>query len=177
MNSIEKRITDHLVTFENYPIAGVLFKDISGIFRSPELLTELIEHSAGLLRQHQPEVIYGIESRGFLLGVPLALALGVPFEMVRKKGKLPGPTLSQAYALEYGTAEIEIQRIESNHYSKAFIVDDVLATGGTARAAIQLVELAGIEVQGLLFLAEIVELKGRNTFEQENYGIISLAKI
>jgi len=172
-----EEIINSLELYPDFPKTGVSFKDIGGIFRNPELFRKIIKEGANQIAEFRPEVIYGIESRGFLLGVPLALELNIPFAMVRKIGKLPGKTLTKSYSLEYGSAEIEIQNPESLKWKNAVLVDDVLATGGTAKAAAQLLQDGGIHVRAIFFLVELTELSGRKVFSNDNYPIISQAKI
>lgn len=145
----------------DFPQSGILFKDITPVLGSPEAFREVInrlaEHAAFL----QPDLIAGIESRGFLFGAPVALALGVGFVPIRKAGKLPSATEREEYALEYGTAIVEIHRDAVLPGRRVLIVDDLLATGGTAAAAARLVEKLGGTVAGLSFLIELGFLPGR----------------
>lgn len=149
-----------LRTFPDFPGKGILFQDIAPILRSPDLLSRAVEAMAEPFRG-EAEVVAGIESRGFMLGAPVALRLGVPFVPIRKAGKLPGPTLREDYALEYAKATVEIQRDAFAPGARVLIVDDVLATGGTALAAAKLVKDAGAQVAGWSFLLEIAALGAR----------------
>ncbi len=177
MNPIlEKEIIAGLEIFRDFPKEGISFKDIGGIFRNPELLGRIVKEGANQLKEFNPQIVYGIESRGFLLGVPIALELRIPFAMVRKKGKLPGNTMTKSYSLEYGNSEIEIQTPGVIKFQNAVLIDDVLATGGTANAAAQLLQDAGIHLCAIFFLLELQELNGRNVLSDGNYPIISLAK-
>lgn len=142
----------------DFPAPGVTFQDIGPLLAQPKLLERVVAAMAEPFAG-RADAVLGVESRGFILGVPVALRLGVPFVPARKRGKLPGAVLHEAYALEYGDAALEVQ--EGMLRGRVLVVDDVLATGGTARAAATLVERAGAEVAGWSFLLEIAALRGR----------------
>jgi adenine phosphoribosyltransferase len=127
----------------------------------PKAWHTAIERLADLIRPHKPDVLAGIESRGFLLAAPLALALGTGFVMMRKQGKLPGTTVRHTYALEYGTDTIEIQQDAVHKGSRVVLVDDLLATGGTMGAAVNLLETVGAVVPATAVLIELTFLEGR----------------
>jgi adenine phosphoribosyltransferase len=146
----------------DFPQPGILFRDITPIFQDPAALREVITKMSEYAEEWGADVILGIESRGFLLGVPIALELGVPFVTVRKLGKLPHHTIAEEYALEYGTNTLEIHTDAVKQGQKVVIVDDLLATGGTAAASARLVERLGGEVAGIVFLIELSELRGRH---------------
>ena len=156
----------------DFPKSGILFKDITPVLGNPEAFREVIasltDHAAFL----RPDLIAGIESRGFLLGAPVALALGIGFVPIRKAGKLPSATEREEYALEYGTAIVEIHRDAVQPGQRVLIVDDLLATGGTAAASVRLVEKLGGTVAGLSFLVELGFLPGRDALS--GYAIHSL---
>jgi adenine phosphoribosyltransferase len=137
--------------FPDFPKPGILFKDISPLLRDPKLMGRVISEMAQFAKSMGTTQIVGIESRGFLFGVPLALHLGVPFVPARKKGKLPGRVLSQTYALEYGTDQIELQKDAIEPGSKSLIVDDLIATGGTAAAVGKIIRDAGGSLAGFSF--------------------------
>lgn len=145
----------------DFPKKGILFKDITPILKEPEALQFAIEELADLLRPSAPDQIVGIESRGFIFSPILAYKLKAGFVPVRKRGKLPAETLQVSYDLEYGTSELEIHRDAIQKGVKVAVVDDLLATGGTAQAAIQLVEKLGGKVVAVAFLVELAFLKGR----------------
>lgn len=144
----------------DFPQVGVLFRDISPLFANaedfPTFIDVLSEHYEGRI-----DAVAGLESRGFPLAAPLAVALKVPMIMIRKSGKLPGPVLHQDYALEYGTASMELQPFIVEKDARVLVVDDVLATGGTARASVSLVEAAGGRVAEIFVLMELEALGGR----------------
>ena len=156
----------------DFPKSGILFKDITPVLGNAEAFQEVIdrltEYAAGLA----PDVIAGIESRGFLLGAPVALALGVGFVPIRKAGKLPSQTEREEYVLEYGTAIIEIHRDAIAEGQRVLIIDDLLATGGTASASVRLVERLGGKVAALSFLIELGFLPGREALS--GYAVHSL---
>lgn len=148
-----------LRAYPDFPTPGILFQDVAPLLADPALLRRVVEQMAAPFRGRVDKVV-GIESRGFLLGAPVALALGVGFVPVRKLGKLPGKTLREEYALEYGRATLELQEGALRAGERVVIVDDVLATGGTALAAAKLAERAGARVEGFSFLLGIERLGG-----------------
>lgn len=145
----------------DFPRPGIMFKDITPVLQHPAAMLESTQRLAEVARELRPDVIIGIESRGFIFGVPVAMELGVPFAMARKLGKLPYDRISEEYALEYGTNTIEMHVDAVNPGQRAFIVDDLLATGGTAAAAARLVERLNGHVAGFGFLVELSFLGGR----------------
>jgi adenine phosphoribosyltransferase len=145
----------------DYPSAGVVFKDITPLLADGPLFAEVVHHIASYA-QGRVDLVAGMEARGFILGAPVAVALGAGFIAVRKAGKLPGPTLAAEYDLEYGSATVELHPSTIRHGDRVLIVDDVLATGGTAEATVKLLESAGAEVVGLAFLLELDALAGRD---------------
>lgn len=145
----------------DFPKEGILFKDISPVLLHPAAFAEVIDAMAEDARKKGAEAIIGIESRGFLFGVPVAVKLGLPFGMARKLGKLPYERISEEYALEYGTNTVEMQVDTVQPGQRVYIVDDLLATGGTAAAAARLVERLDANVCGFGFMVELTFLKGR----------------
>jgi len=145
----------------DFPQAGVVFKDITPLLADAAAFQTTVEYLGQSLLASGAEVVVGIEARGFVLAAPAAVAAGIGFVPQRKPGKLPGMTLSQAYALEYGEAALEMHCDAIKPGQKVAIIDDVLATGGTAQAAALLVERAGGQVLGCTFLIELVALQGR----------------
>jgi adenine phosphoribosyltransferase len=154
-------LKDHIRSIPDFPKPGILFYDISTLLAHPKAWHETIEQMAATVRKHQPDVLAGIESRGFLLAAPLALALGTGFVMLRKQGKLPGITVRHTYALEYGTDTIEIQADAIEKGKRVVLVDDLLATGGTMAAAITLLERVGAVVPAAACIIELTFLEGR----------------
>jgi adenine phosphoribosyltransferase len=149
----------------DFPEPGIVFRDIMPILREPDALRTVVDGFADRFRSHEISVVAGIESRGFLFGTPLALALNAGFVAVRKLGKLPGETLVREYELEYGTNHLEVQKGSLRAEARVLLIDDVLATGGTARAARQLLQALGAEVVAAGFLLELTELGGRQRLE------------
>ncbi|MCS6782624.1 MAG: adenine phosphoribosyltransferase [Gloeomargarita sp. SKYBB_i_bin120] len=145
----------------DFPQPGILFRDITTLLAHPEGLRYTIDELARRFRDHQVDVIVGPESRGFIFGVPLAYALGCGFVPVRKPGKLPGPVHRREYALEYGTDQLEIHQDGIQPGQRVLVVDDLLATGGTARAVGELVQQAQGELIGFGFIIELAYLGGR----------------
>jgi adenine phosphoribosyltransferase len=156
----------------DFPQPGVLFRDITPLLREPEAFGQVLDRMTEIYRDAGVEAIVGIESRGFLLGAPLADRLKVPFVLVRKPGKLPAPRMSIEYTLEYGSSQLDITEDALRKDQRAVIVDDVLATGGTANAAAKLIELIGGNVLALQFLIELDFLQGRSKLE--GYRVESL---
>lgn len=144
----------------DFPKPGILFKDIAPILHSPAAMNEIVSLLAEDAKARGAETIVGIESRGFVFGVPVAMALGVPFSMARKLGKLPYDRISEEYALEYGTNTVEMHIDSVSPGQRAYIVDDLLATGGTAAAAARLVERLNGVVCGMGFVVELTFLEG-----------------
>lgn len=145
----------------DFPKKGVVFKDLSGFWADPALCKDVVAALADEARPWEVDAVAGVESRGFLMGLPLAMELEVPFVLVRKQGKLPGPVYRQAYELEYGEAVIEMQQHALQSGQRVLVHDDVLATGGTAAACHELVRQAGAEVVAWSFLVELSFLFGR----------------
>ena len=156
----------------DFPKSGILFKDITPVLGDAAAFQEVIDRLVVQAQGLSPDLIVGVESRGFLFGAPLALALGIGFVPVRKVGKLPAETIQEEYALEYGTATVEVHRDAIRPGQRVLIVDDLLATGGTAVAAAKLVEKLGGKVAGFSFLIELEFLAGRQVLS--GYDVHSL---
>ena len=147
-------------TIPNWPKPGIMFRDITTLIQNPQAFHYCIEKFREQCRGRNITAIAGIESRGFIFGAALAHELQLPFVLIRKKGKLPWKTVSQEYQLEYGTDKIEIHADAISPRDNVVIVDDLIATGGTAKAACQLVEKLGGKVESLLFVINLPELQG-----------------
>ncbi|MEU6895652.1 adenine phosphoribosyltransferase [Streptomyces sp. NPDC046557] len=149
----------------DYPKPGVTFKDITPLLADPKAFAALTDALAALAVRYGATKIVGLEARGFILAAPVAVQSGIGFVPVRKAGKLPGATLGQAYDLEYGTAEIEVHAEDLAIGDRVMVIDDVLATGGTAEASLSLIRRAGAEVAGVAVLMELSFLPGRAKLE------------
>lgn len=145
----------------DFPQPGILFRDITPLLRDPHAFRAALDALTQEVRPFSPDAIVGIESRGFIFGAPIAYALGLPFVPVRKPGKLPAAHMSVEFSLEYGNSQLDIHSDALDSRHRAVIIDDLLATGGTARGASKLVELVGARVAGVVFLIELVGLGGR----------------
>ncbi|WP_103509843.1 adenine phosphoribosyltransferase [Streptomyces sp. SM13] len=154
----------------DYPKPGVVFKDITPLLADPVAFTALTDALAELCVRHGATKIVGLEARGFILAAPVAVRTGIGFVPVRKAGKLPGATLSQSYELEYGSAEIEIHAEDLAADDRVMVIDDVLATGGTAEASLDLIRRAGAEPAGVAVLMELGFLGGRGRVESKLAG-------
>ncbi len=154
-------LKDHIRGIPDFPKPGILFYDISTLLRDPDAWQVAMGRMARAVGRHQPDMLAGIESRGFLLAAPLALKLGLGFIMLRKRGKLPGAVVSHDYALEYGTDRLEIQADAVKPGQRVVLVDDLLATGGTMAAGITLLRGVGAEVPAAAALIELSFLGGR----------------
>jgi len=158
----------------DFPIEGILFKDITTLLRDPRAFQEAVDTLAAHFTGQNVEQIVAIESRGFIIGAPLAYKLRAGFVPVRKPGKLPAKTISVEYSLEYGTNTLEIHADAITPGQKVLVVDDLLATGGSAKAAIELVERLGGVVVGVAFMIELEFLQGLQKLD--GYPVYSLIK-
>jgi adenine phosphoribosyltransferase len=156
----------------DFPQPGILFRDITPLLQDPEAFRFVVGRFSDEYRDSGIDAIVAIESRGFLFGAPLAQELGIPFVPVRKAGKLPAKHISVEYSLEYGKSQLDIHEDALKLGQKALIVDDLLATGGTANAAAKLIELLGAKVHAMAFVVELEFLKGRDRLR--DYEVLSL---
>lgn len=156
-----KKLEDYVVSIPDFPEEGIIFRDITAVVQDPEGLHLAIDTMSHFLDGIDFDAVVGPEARGFIFGMPIAYNLGKGFIAIRKKGKLPRETVSQAYDLEYGKAEVEIHKDAITPGQKVVIIDDLLATGGTMEANIKLVESLGGEVVKIVFLIELAGLCGR----------------
>ncbi|MSO54099.1 MAG: adenine phosphoribosyltransferase [Rhodospirillales bacterium] len=158
-------LKEHIRSVPDFPKPGILFYDISTLLANPDAWQVAMGRMAKQISRHQPDVLAGIESRGFLVAAPLALKLGLGFVMVRKKGKLPGKTVPHQYTLEYGNDVIEIQSDAVKPGQRVVVLDDLLATGGTLNAAITLFRKVGAAVVGAACMIELTFLNGRSKLD------------
>lgn len=156
-----EQLAARIRTIPDFPKPGIVFRDITTLLRDPEAYAAAIDAMSVPIKLWKPDIIIGIESRGFIFGAPIARDLGIGFVPVRKLGKLPADTISIEYDLEYGKNVLEIHRDALKPGERVVIVDDVLATGGTVAGTLRLVEQLGAEVVGISFLAELPALGGR----------------
>ena len=168
------KVEDYIRSIPDFPAPGIIFRDVTSILKSAEGLKLSIDELVKKLDGVEFDVIAGAESRGFIFGMPIAYLLNKPFVPIRKAGKLPCETVSKTYDLEYGTATIEIHKDAITPGMKVVLLDDLIATGGTIKAAAELVEELGGEVVECLFLMELVDLGGRKSLE--GYKVDSVVK-
>ncbi len=171
---VMKTVADYVRTIPDFPEPGIMFRDVTTVIQDKDGLKLAIDELSDLVKNDDFDVVVGPESRGFIFGVPVAYKLGKAFVPVRKKGKLPCETIEQEYALEYGTATIEMHKDAIKPGQKVVIVDDLIATGGTIEAIIKLVEKLGGEVVRIVFLMELEGLKGREKLK--GYKVDSVVK-
>ncbi|MCE5300857.1 MAG: adenine phosphoribosyltransferase [Spirochaetia bacterium] len=158
---MEKELKKAILDVPDFPKKGIIFKDLTPVFKDKKVFKKLIDTLGKRYKSKKITAVVCVEARGFLLGAPLAYKLGAALVPVRKPGKLPGQTFKQEYALEYGTDALEIHRDAVGKGDRVLILDDVLATGGTAGAVTKLVEKCGAKVTELAFVIELDSLKGR----------------
>lgn len=163
-----KKLEEYVRSIPDFPEPGVIFRDVTSILQDADGLKLAIDSMQSYLNDMDLDVIVGLESRGFMFGVPIAYNLHKAFVPVRKKGKLPCETISQTYDLEYGSEEIEIHKDAIKPGQKVAVVDDLIATGGTVEAAVKLIERLGGEVVKIVFLMELEGLKGREKLKGYN---------
>lgn len=157
-----KELKDYIRNIVDFPQEGVIFRDITTIFQDADGLQLAIDTMQDMIKDLDYDVIAGAESRGFLFGMPMAYNAHKPFVLIRKKGKLPAETIEVEYELEYGTAAVEMHKDCIKPGDRVLIVDDLIATGGTTKAMIELVEKLGGEVAGVAVLIELPDLNGRD---------------
>lgn len=167
-----KKIEEYVRSIPDFPEEGIIFRDVTSVLQDADGLALAIDSMKELLKDVDFDVVVGLESRGFIFGVPIAYALHKPFVPIRKKGKLPLDTISKEYDLEYGSAVIEMHRDSIKPGQKVVVVDDLIATGGTVEAGIRMIEELGGEVVKVIFLMELAGLKGRERLK--NYDVDSV---
>jgi adenine phosphoribosyltransferase len=159
-------------TIPDFPVKGILFRDITTLIRDGDALQEVIDTMVERYIDSDVEVVAAVEARGWIFGAPLAYELGAGFVPIRKPSKLPAETISVSYSLEYGKNTLEMHKDAITPGTKVLIVDDLLATGGSAKAATQLIEKLGGQVVGIAFLIELVDLHGRDLLK--GYDVYSM---
>ena len=169
-------IKSKIRTIKNYPIDGVMFRDITTLFKDPDGLCEAINIFVERYKDMKIDKIAAIESRGFLIGAPLAYLLNIGLVLIRKPGKLPAETIKQDYKLEYGTDQIEIHIDAIKEGEKVLIVDDLIATGGTVEAAVKLVQKMKGEVLECCFIIDLPDIGGSSKLESMGQNVFSLCE-
>jgi adenine phosphoribosyltransferase len=164
---------NHIRSIPDFPKPGIQFYDISTLLAHAGAWREAVHQMAETVKPHRPDLLVGIESRGFLVAAPLAYALGLGFAMIRKRGKLPGDIITHNYDLEYGSDTIEIQADAIKPGQRVVVMDDLLATGGTMAAAINLLRQVGAEVTAAQFIIELTFLNGRGRLDVPVQSLIA----
>ena len=166
-NLVVEQVRDKIRNIPDFPKQGILFRDITTALKDKYSLKQMVDYLAEQFRNEDIDYIVGLESRGFLFGMPLAYLFNAGFIPIRKPNKLPGETISETYELEYGTDTFEIHADALKKGDKVLIVDDLLATGGTASAACNLVKKTGAQIVGCAFVIELDDLKGRSKMPKD----------
>lgn len=159
---MKKNIEEYVTSIPDFPEKGIIFRDITSVLQDADGLQLAIDLLEEKIKDADPDVIVGLESRGFIFGMPLAYNMHKPFVLVRKKGKLPRETVEMSYDLEYGSATIEMHKDSIKPGQTVAVIDDLIATGGTVSAAVKLIEELGGKVVKIAFLMELAGLKGRD---------------
>ena len=164
----------YIRSIPDYPKKGILFRDITTLIKDNSAFRYTIDEIVNLIKNQDFNKIVAVESRGFIFAAPVAYELSKSLILVRKKNKLPADTYSQEFELEYGKSTIEIHKDSIEKNEKVIIVDDLIATGGTAKAAAKLVEKSGGKVESFIFIINLFDLGGKNLLEKESYKTLSL---
>jgi adenine phosphoribosyltransferase len=167
-------LRDIIANYPDFPKQGILFRDINPVFKRNDALNYIADEFYRIYSKSKVDMVAGIESRGFIIATALALRFGSGILMIRKAGKLPGRTLKKSYDIEYGTAIMEIQQNAIDKGNNILIADDLIATGGTAEAAAQLIKELGGNVVGFAFIIELSDLKGADRLRRMGYNVESL---
>lgn len=154
-------LKEYIRTIPDFPKKGIMFRDITTLIKNGSAFSYAVDAIAAHYKEEKIDIVVGAESRGFIIGAAVAYNLGLGFALVRKKGKLPSETISSTYELEYGTDTVEIHKDAVEPGQRVLVIDDLLATGGTASASVELVEKLGGKVISTAFIIELVDLKGR----------------
>ena len=176
MNTLSERVKEIIREVPNFPIEGVSFKDITSLLLDASLSKEISDRFIEEAKKLKPDAVCAIDSRGFIYGTSIAQALDIPMILIRKKGKLPGKTITHSYDLEYGSATIEMHEDDLPKGSRVLIHDDLLATGGTAEASAKLIESAGSEIAGFSFIINLSFLPGHQKISNYTSEIFSLVE-
>lgn len=160
------KLESYIRDIPDFPKPGIVFKDITPLLKDKDAFEYLINMIAEKYKNNEIKYICGIESRGFIFGAALALKMGIGFIPIRKKGKLPHETVTKEYSLEYGSDCIEIHKDAITKNDKVLLIDDLIATGGTAEAAVELLKMVGADVEAIVFIIELLFLKGIEKFDK-----------
>lgn len=167
-------LRDIIANYPDFPKQGILFRDVNPVFKRNDALNYIADEFYRIYSKAKVDVVVGIESRGFIIATALALRFGRGIVMVRKAGKLPGTTIKKSYDIEYGSAVMELQQDAIDKGNSILIADDLIATGGTAVAAAQLINELGGKVAGFAFIIELSDLKGADKLRKMGYNVESL---
>ena len=166
-------LKEKIRTIPDFPKPGIQFRDITTLLADPQAFKTVVERFVERYQDEQIDLVVGVESRGFIIGAPLALRLEKGFIPVRKAGKLPGPVHGVEYDLEYGTDRVEVHQDAIPSGSRVLMVDDLLATGGTIEGSSRLIEKAGGDIAGYAFVIELIDLKGRNRLNHPIFSLVT----
>jgi adenine phosphoribosyltransferase len=172
--SKQVNLREIIANYPDFPKEGILFRDINPVFKRNDALNYIVDEFYRIYSKAKVDLVAGIESRGFIIATALALRLGKGIVMIRKAGKLPGRTVKKSYDIEYGTAIMELQQDAIDKGDSILIADDLIATGGTAVAAAQMIEELGGKVAGFAFIIELSDLKGADRLRKMGYNVESL---
>ncbi len=172
--SKQVNLREIIANYPDFPKEGILFRDINPVFKRNDALNYIVDEFYRIYSKAKVDLVAGIESRGFIIATALALRLGKGIVMIRKAGKLPGRTVKKSYDIEYGTAIMELQQDAIDKGDSILIADDLIATGGTAVAAAQMIEELGGKVAGFAFIIELSDLKGADRLRKMGYDVESL---
>ena len=167
-------LRDYIRNIPDFPRKGILFRDITPLLLNPDAFDWAISEMVGIAKDLKPDVIIGIESRGFIFAIPISMNLGLPFVPVRKKGKLPYKTISEEYSLEYGKDKIEVHSDAIKKNENVLLVDDLIATGGTADASAKLIKISNGKVAGFIFVINLFDLGGCDKLINQGYKVENL---
>lgn len=167
-------LRDIIANYPDFPKQGILFRDINPVFKRNDALNYIADEFYRIYNKSKVDMVAGIESRGFIIATALALRFGSGILMIRKAGKLPGRTLKKSYDIEYGTAIMEVQQEAIDKGNNILIADDLIATGGTAEAAAQMIKELGGNIAGFAFIIELSDLKGADRLRSMGYNVESL---
>jgi len=176
MENTYNEIKEKIRSIPDWPKQGVMFRDITSLLEDRLIFRKVIDCFVYRYQGYAIDTVVGIDARGFILGAPLAYLLNTPFVPVRKKGKLPGETLSQPYALEYGEAEVEIQKSSLRRGDQVLLIDDLIATGGTMLAAAKLIQTLGAEIVEAAAIIDLPDIGGSKKLKEANISIHTLCE-